>query len=161
VKITFELGDTDLGAVMTWQQWIALVEEIITFWRNQHQPSPGAIRDLTVATNRSNSKMATLKWTDPTTDNQTPPQPLTPGDLVSINIYDTASAFPAVPLANVPATNGPNTYVTVNLAAGDHVFSAAAVDKNGNVGVPSDGAPWTEGGTSVAPAKITDLTVGP
>jgi hypothetical protein len=142
---------------VTFQELIALIEEILALLRRRHQPPPGAVRNLTVAAGVN--KMATLKWTDPIVDNLGNPLPA--GDLASINVYDSLSPTPAVPIASVPATNGDNTYVAASLVAGTHGFTVVAVDKNGAMGIPSNVATWVEVAVQPAPGQITNLTVGP
>jgi hypothetical protein len=158
MNIRIDLNDKDLESIMPLPQWLIILEEILALLPRLHQPPPSAIRNLTAVV-RKNSTMstATLKWTDPTTDNTGAPLPS--GDLVSINIFDDASTTPTTPIGNVPATNGANTFTTGTLTPGTHNFTAVAVDVNGNASLPSNVATGNVTTTEPAPAAITDLSV--
>lgn len=161
MNIRIDLTDADFGAVMTFQQWIALIEAILALLKKRHLSPPAAVRNLTGAVNRSkNMATVTLKWTDPTLRVPDPvtgvAAPLLPGELVSVDIFDTAAPNPDILIGNVLA--GVMTFTTDVLTVGDHAFTVVAKDSTGHVSAHSNAFLATIAATQASPAAVTDLS---
>jgi len=96
---------------------------------------------------------ATLTWTLPTTrvDNT----PLAPGDIAQVDIYDTSSPTPDVPIFSL--AGGGTSYTTDVLAVGVHNFWVAVQDTTGHRSAPSNMATVTVPAVLANPSAVTDL----
>lgn len=141
--------------VMTVLWWIDFLEDLLEFLRKRTQAPPAAVRDLSGAVHRSNNMATvTLKWTDPTV--RTDGVALAPGELVSLDIFDTAAPNPDILIGNVLA--GVLTFTTATLTVGDHVFTVVAKDSTGHKSAPSNAFLATIAATQAAPAAVADLS---
>jgi hypothetical protein len=156
MKINIELGDPDLGSVMTPQQWLVFIEELIAEWRKRHFP-PSAINNLTAAFKRSNTmSTVTLNWTLPTT--RVDGSPLATTDIDHVDIFDVSTADPASEkVATIPGA-GTSFVLSGTFTVGIHNYTATVTDTAGNVSGPSNVATITVASTLAIPSPITDLT---
>jgi hypothetical protein len=95
----------------------------------------------------------TLNWTNPTVRTDVPPTPLAPSEIASVAVFDSDSATPNIPIANI--LGAATTFVINNVGPGVHVYTVVVVDTLGNKSAPSNGASTTI--TIAPPAAVTDL----
>lgn len=89
---------------------------------------------------------ATITWVDP---------PSISPDTFTVDIFDSLSPTPAVPVGSVAM--GVQTFTTGPLAVGTHVFTLDAVNSEGVASAMSKGFAGVV--MSVAPATPTDIVV--
>lgn len=97
---------------------------------------------------------ATLKWTNPTT--RTDGTALAPTDIASVDIFDSASSNPAIPIGNV--IGAANTFTTGVLTVGDHVFTVVVNDTTGHKSGLSNAVTVTVAATLAPPSAVADLS---
>lgn len=111
--------------------------------------------DLHIHYSRRNHHMATvtLTWTLPTT--RTDGAPLTPDQIASVDVFDTASATPTAPIGTV---NGAGTTFTTDvLSVGLHQFDVVIRDTTGHSSADSNMASVTVPAVLANPSAVTDL----
>jgi hypothetical protein len=89
---------------------------------------------------------ATITWVDP---------PSIAPDTFTVNIFDSLSATPSVPIGSV--AQGVQTFTSGPLVVGTHVFSLEAVNSEGVSSAMSAGFPGVV--MSVAPQTPTGIVV--
>ena len=82
---------------------------------------------------------------------------LTPDQIASIAIFDSASATPATPIATLQGAA--TAYTTSQLAPGAHTFTAEVTDSSGNVSAMSNAATVTVPTPLAAPNPPTITAV--
>lgn len=96
---------------------------------------------------------ATLTWTLPTA--RTDGVALSPDEIASVSIFDSASATPDVPIM---VTQGAVTSFTTDvLSVGVHNFTVIVNDTTGHSSAASNSASVTVSATLANPAAVTDL----
>jgi hypothetical protein len=145
----------EASLTLTTQEFIELIEAILKLIRQHRLKPPAAVRNLSVAVNRSkNMSTATLNWTLPTT--RTDGSALAPSDIGGINVFDSAAPDPSVPIASIL---GVNTFTTGTLTVGTHAFTIVVIDTTGHMSTPSNAASGTVEATLASPSPVNDLTV--
>jgi len=136
-------------------EFIKLLEAILALIHRQRLPPPAAVKNLTVAVNRS-TKMATatLKWTDPTT--RTDGSALAPTDIAGVDIFDTAAPNPDILIGHV--LGGVGTFTTDTLTVGDHAFTVVVTDTAGHKSAASNAVHIAVEATQAAPSPVADLS---
>lgn len=98
---------------------------------------------------------ATLSWTNPTS--RTDGVALSPDEIASVDIFDSAETDPTQPIGRVPGAG--TSFTTGLLTVGTHGFTAVVNDVNGHKSAPSNSAVAIIEATQANPAAITDLSV--
>jgi hypothetical protein len=96
---------------------------------------------------------ATLNWTVPNT--RIDGSPLAASDIASIDIFDSTSSTPSVPIGTVKGAG--TSFTTGVLTVGVHNFTAVVNDTTGHFSAPSNTASATVEATLAAPTAIADL----
>lgn len=98
--------------------------------------------------------IVTLNWTLPTT--RTDGSPLAPTDIASIDVFDSASPTPTVPIASLPGAV--TTFTSGVLSVGAHGFTIVINDTTGHSSAQSNVFSGTVAPTLAPPSAVTDLT---
>jgi len=101
---------------------------------------------------------ATLNWTVPTL--RVDGSPLTPDQVLEIDIFDSPDTTANPPINNLIGTvpGAGSTFTTQVLDVGVHNFTVVVRDTTGHSSAPSNVASVTVPATQANPAAVTDLT---
>ena len=96
---------------------------------------------------------ATLTWTPPTA--RTDGTQLSPDEIASVEVFDTAATDPTQPIAVVQGAGG--NFTTDVLIVGVHNFTVVTLDTTGHQSAASNTASVTVPATLANPNAVTDL----
>jgi hypothetical protein len=123
---------------------------------HHHKSDAPFIRHLQLNIHYSRShtvSTASLTWTAPTT--RTDGSALTPAEIASTDIFDSASSTPALPIGTVQGAA--NAFTTTVLSVGPHSFTVIVRDTTGHSSASSNVASVTVPATLASPTAVSDL----
>ncbi len=128
----------------------------------KHKKPPAAVRNLIVVVRRDDTmSTGTLTWTHPTVRTDVPPTALALSEIAFVDVFDMSDADPTNPkIGSVagPFVDPTASFVTGDLAVGNHSFTVVTQDTLGHRSDPSNVATASIAAVLANPAAVTDLT---